>query len=93
VTLTGKEKRKFRALGNRLKPEVWIGKEGVSAGTVHTVLNSFHTKELVKVKILDNCETEKKIVAQQLTESTEAELIQLIGNTILLFKRLPEGSS
>ena len=93
MTLTGKEKRKYRALGNRLKPEVWIGKEGVSEGTVHTVLNSFHTKELVKIKILDNCETDKKIVARQLTELTEAELVQLIGNTILLFKPLPEESA
>jgi RNA-binding protein len=55
-------------------------------------LNSFHTKELVKVKILDNCEVDKKIIAQQLAGGTDAEIVQIIGNTILLFKPLPEES-
>ena len=92
MTLTGKEKRNFRATGNRLKPEVWIGKDGVSEGTAQTLMNSFHTKELVKVKILENCEVDKKTVAQQLEKLTDAEIIQIIGNTILLYKPLPGES-
>jgi RNA-binding protein len=89
VTLTGKEKRNFRSQGNRLQPEIWIGKEGVSPGTIQTLLNSFHTKELVKVKILENCEIDKKTIAQQLEQQTDAEIIQIIGKTILLYKPLP----
>ncbi|MCK4894605.1 MAG: ribosome assembly RNA-binding protein YhbY [Calditrichia bacterium] len=92
MTLSGKEKRNLRATGNRLKPEVWIGKEGVSEGTSQTLLNSFHTKELVKVKILENCEVDKKTVAQQLEKLIDAEIIQIIGNTILLYKPLPAES-
>lgn len=92
LTLTGNEKRNLRAQGNSLKPEVWIGKEGVSAGTAQTLLNSFHTKELVKVKILENCEVDKKTVAQQLEQQTAAEIIQIIGRTILLYKPLPRDS-
>ena len=79
-------------MGNRLKPEVWIGKEGVSEGTAQTLLNSFHTKELVKVKILENCEADKKTVGQQLEELTDADVVQIIGNTILLYKPLPGES-
>jgi len=88
--LTGKQKRAFRAQGNRLKPEIWIGKEAVTEGTIHALQNSFHTKELVKVKILENCELDKHIVAEQLEERTEAEIVQIIGKTILLYKPLPE---
>ena len=93
MTLTGKEKRNLRATGNRLKPEVWIGKEGVSRGTVQALSNSFQTKELVKVKILENCKVEKKTVAQQLERLANAETIQIIGNTVLLYKPLPRESS
>jgi RNA-binding protein len=89
VTLTGREKRNFRAQGNRLKPEVWIGKEGVSQGTAQALLNSFRTKELVKVKILENCEVDKNILAKQLEENTGAKTIQIIGNTLLMYKPLP----
>lgn len=88
MTLTSIKKRNFRAQGNRLKPEIWIGKEGVSPGTIQTLLNSFHTKELVKVKILENCEVDKKAIAQQLEQHTDAEIIQIIGKTILLYKPL-----
>ena len=91
--LTGKQKRAFRGQGNRLKPEVWIGKEAVTEGTIQTLLNSFHTKELVKVKILENCELDKSIVAEQLQEQAEAEIVQIIGKTILLYKPLPEELS
>ena len=92
MALTGKQKRELRALGNRLKPEVWIGKEAVSEGSIQTLQNSFHTKELVKVKILENCEVDKKEVAQQLGERAEAEIVQIIGKTILLYRPLPEDT-
>lgn len=93
MVLTGKQKREFRALGNRLKPEVWIGKEAVSEGSIQTLQNSFHTKELVKVKILENCDVDKKVIARQLGERTGAEIVQIIGKTILLYKPLPEDLS
>ena len=37
--LTGKEKRALRAEGNLLKAEVWIGKEGVTSGSITNIEN------------------------------------------------------
>ncbi|MBN2364975.1 MAG: ribosome assembly RNA-binding protein YhbY [Calditrichaeota bacterium] len=91
--LTGKEKRELRSLGNHLKPELWIGKEAVSAGSIQTLNNSFNTKELVKVKILESCELEKEEVAQRLSDQTNSEIVQILGNTILLYRPLPEQGS
>ncbi|MFQ5583315.1 MAG: ribosome assembly RNA-binding protein YhbY [Calditrichia bacterium] len=91
--LTGKEKRLLRAEGNRLKAEVWIGKEGISAGSITTIENSFNTKELVKIKLQDNCPQDKKEVAEMLCQKTGAELIQILGNTLLLYRPFPEEES
>lgn len=88
--LTGKEKRTLRAEGNRLKTEVWIGKEGVSAGSFTTIENSFNTKELVKIKLQENCPQDKKEVAEIICKKTGAELIQILGNTLLLYRPFPE---
>ncbi|NOX38395.1 MAG: ribosome assembly RNA-binding protein YhbY [Calditrichaeota bacterium] len=88
--LTGKQKRALRARGNRLKPELWIGKEGISDGTIQTLENSFNTKELVKVKLQENCPLSRHQVAEILCQRTGAELVQILGNTILLFRPLPE---
>ena len=49
--LSGKEKRLLRSKGNQLKAEIWIGKEGISDGTIHTMDNAFNTKELLKIKL------------------------------------------
>lgn len=84
--LTGKEKRELRAQGNQLKTEVWIGKEGISEGTLYTIENSFRTKELVKIKLLENCPLDKKEAATILEHKTGAAVVQILGNTILLFQ-------
>ena len=89
--LTGKEKRILRGMGNQLKTELWVGKEGISAGTVHALTNAFNTKELVKVKLQDSCPLDKQDVARQLCADAGAELVQIIGNTMLLYRPFPES--
>ncbi len=88
--LIGKEKRALRARGNQLKAELWVGKEGVSEGTIHALQNAFNTKELVKVKLQDSCPTGKKEVAEILSQETASDLVQILGNTMLLYRPLPE---
>ena len=90
VSLTGKDKRKLRAEGMHLDPEVWIGKESISDGTIRTLENSFATKELVKIRILENCGMDKKEIARILSEKTKSEQVQIIGRTLLLYRPLPE---
>ena len=90
MALNGKDKRYFRSLGHHLKPEVWIGKEGITAGTLKTLENSFYTKELLKVKILENCSLDRTEIAQQLSQAVAAEVVQILGNVILFYKPLPE---
>ncbi len=88
--LTGKEKRILRAEGNQLKTELWIGKEGVLEGSFKALENSFNTKELVKIKLQENCPLDKKEVAEQLCKGSGAELVQILGNTLLLYRPYPE---
>ena len=88
--LTGKDKRALRAQGNRLKTELWIGKEGISDGTLKTLDNSFNTKELVKIKLQESCPLDKSEAADILARKSNAELVQIIGSTILLYRPLPD---
>ncbi|MCK6620577.1 MAG: ribosome assembly RNA-binding protein YhbY [Calditrichaceae bacterium] len=88
--LSGKEKRALRAQGNQLRTEIWVGKEGISEGTLKALENSFNTKELVKIKLQENCPLEKQEVADILCRKTRSELVQILGNTILLYRPLPE---
>jgi len=89
--LSGKQKRLLRAQANTLKAEVWVGKDGVTPGVLQTLENSFHTKELVKIKVLRQCAIHKKEIAHSLAEGVQADLVQILGNTIVLYRPLPES--
>jgi RNA-binding protein len=88
--LSGKEKRALRAQGNQLKAEIWIGKEGIFEGTLKTLNNSFNTKELIKIKLQESCPLDKAEAADILCRKGNAELVQILGNTIILYRPFPE---
>lgn len=88
--LTGKEKRALRAQGNLLKPEVWIGKDGVTAGSIANIENTFNTKESVKIKLQESCPLGKEEAAEIISQKTGAELVQIIGRTLLFYRPFPE---
>jgi RNA-binding protein len=90
MSLTGKEKKTLKALGNKLNPEVWIGKGGILEGTLKTIENSFQTKDLLKIKVLDNCSLEVKEVSEIIARKTDSQIVQVIGNTILLYRPIVE---
>lgn len=85
--LTGKQKRFLRAEAHHLNPIFQVGKEGVGETQCEQIRQALAARELLKVRILDNCEEDKKVVAQQLVEGTDAELVQLIGLTVVLYKQ------
>ena len=84
--LTGKQKRFLRAQAHHLDPIFQVGKGGVNDAMVKQLRDVLEARELIKVRILDNCEEDKNEVAQELAVGTRAELVQLIGLTVVLYK-------
>jgi RNA-binding protein len=84
--LTGKQKRFLRAQAHHLDPIFQVGKGGVNDAMVKQLRDVLEARELIKVRILDNCEEDKNEVAQELAAGTRAELVQLIGLTVVLYK-------
>lgn len=89
--LTGKQKRFLRAKANRLKPIFQVGKIGVNENMVAQIIDALEKHELMKVSILQNCEDDKEVVAQQLADGTEASVVQIIGKNIVLYKESKEN--
>ncbi len=85
ITLNGKQKKILRGLGHHLDPVVYVGKEGLSENLLTSTLDALKTRELIKVKLGQNCEVPKKEAARKLAELTGAALVQLIGKTIILY--------
>lgn len=84
--LTGKQKRFLRAEAHHLTPIFQVGKGGVSDEMTKQIREALEVRELIKVRILDNCEDDKQEVAEALAKGSGAELVQLIGLTVVLYK-------
>lgn len=88
--LTGKQKRFLRSKAHHLDPIFQVGKGGVNENMIKQVANALEARELFKISVLQNCEEDKNVVAQQLAEGTGADIVQIIGNTIVLYKESVE---
>ncbi len=85
ITLTGKQKKYLRGLGHHLEPVVYAGREGLSESLIQSTMEALKTRELIKIKLGQNCTVPKKEAAASLSEQTGAALVQLIGKTIILY--------
>lgn len=88
--LTGKQRRTLRALGHHLKPVVLVGQDDLTEGVVRAVDEQLAVHELIKVKVGESAATSRHDAAEQLAEKTTSELVQVLGRTILLYRRHPE---
>ncbi len=88
--ISNKEARHLRSLGHHLTPLVMLGREGVT-DTVLASLDILLTKrELLKVKIQNNCPLDRKEAAEELSAATGAVVAQVIGKMILLYRHNPD---
>jgi RNA-binding protein len=91
VPLTGKQRRALRAMGHHLEPVVLVGQSGVTEGVIAAVEQALYDHELIKVKVNEGPESRQE-AAEKLSQGTGAELVQLLGRTVLLFKKRAEDS-
>ena len=89
--LTGKQKRFLRSKAHHLNPIFQVGKGGVNDNLIKQIGEALEARELLKVSVLQNCEEDRNDVASMLSKGTTAELVQIIGNTIVLYKESREN--
>jgi len=87
MALKGKQIRFLRGLGHHLKPVVMVGKDEISEQLISAVQEALQAHELIKLKIQEGCLLDRKEVAQILAEKTAADVVQILGRTILLYQQ------
>ena len=88
--LKGKQKRFLRQLAHSLKPIINIGKGGVTESLIKQTQAGLLSHELIKVKVLEACPEDRYVCAEQLVQATSAELVQVIGRMVVLYRPHPE---
>jgi RNA-binding protein len=84
--LTGKQKRFLRSQAHHLNPIFQVGKGGVNEHLIRHIEEALEVRELIKITVLNNSGEDRNEVGQQLAEGAGAELVQVIGKVIVLYK-------
>lgn len=86
MELTPKQRQHLKGLAHHLKPTVQVGSAGISTAVLEKVGDELDAHELIKVKVADGPMSAKDGAAI-LAESTGAALVQVIGRTVVLYRR------
>lgn len=83
------DKKNLRAKAHSLKPVIMIGQSGLTEAVLAEIEIALDAHELIKVKVRAERE-ERKEIGEQICSDTGAELIQTIGQIIVIYRQNPD---
>lgn len=85
--LTSKQRAYLRKQANPITAIMQIGKQGAAKELCAAIEEALEARELIKVSVLNNCETPARELAEEIVRQTRAECVQVIGKKIVLYRR------
>lgn len=89
--LTATQKHHLRGLAHTRHPLVRIGAAGATDAVMEELDRTLAHHELVKIKFSAADRSERKDVIAGLCERCDAEVVQIVGKTAVLFRRNPDA--
>lgn len=80
-------KQDLKAQAHHLKPVVLLGSKGLTTAVIDETHCALDAHELIKVKINSLEKNERREQAHELCQAVQAELIQLIGNIAIIYRK------
>lgn len=84
--MTSKQRAYLKSLASTMDPIFQIGKGSVTPEVTEAILESFNTRELIKIAVLKNCFDDPKEIAVTIADRTHSQVVQVIGKKIVLYK-------
>lgn len=84
--LNSRQRAQLRGMANSYETILQIGKGGITDNTVKQVNDALEARELIKLRILETCPTTVRETADSLANSTDSDVVQVIGTRFILYK-------
>ena len=84
--LTSKQRAGLRKMGAMLDTIFQVGKGGINDNMCEQISNALEARELIKLRVLDNCDLNAKEAAQIISEETDSDVVQVIGTRFVLYR-------
>ena len=90
IMLTSKQRAYLRGIAAKEDTILQIGKGGIGENLITQVNDALKAREIVKLKVLETAMLSSAEAAAELAEATKSDVVQTIGNKLVLFKRNPQ---
>lgn len=87
--LTSKQRSVLKSIAQTEDTIFQVGKGGINDNMTDQLSDALRVRELIKIKVLDNSMVSAGEAAAEIAEKTSSEVVQVIGNKVVLFKRNP----
>ena len=67
-----------------------IGKDGLSDNLIEKTDDALRARELIKIRMLKTISADPEEIAFDLAMNTKSEIVQMIGHTVVLYRRAAE---
>ena len=84
--MTSKQRAYLKSLAMKMDPIMQIGKATVTPELTNSVEQALEARELIKISVLKNCVADPTDIAALLAERTRAEVVQVIGKKLVLYR-------
>lgn len=84
--MTTKQRAYLKGLAMTMEPIFQIGKNSMTPELTKAIQEALDARELIKVSVLKNCADDPHALAELLAERTRAQVVQVIGKKIVLYK-------
>ena len=89
--MTSKERAALRAQANSLDVLFHVGKGGVGETLIAQTDDALRARELIKLRVLtETSPVSAREAAEELAAATSAEVVQVIGGVMVLYRYNPE---
>ena len=88
--LTSKQRSVLKAIAAKEDTILQVGKNGIIDTLVTQVSDALKARELIKMNVLDGAMLTAEEAANELAEKTKSDVVLVIGNKFVLFKRNPQ---
>lgn len=86
MNLTSKQRAYLKSLAMTQDPIIYLGKSSLTPENTKNVEEALAARELIKIGVQKNCDDDPKEIADIVAERTHAQVVQVIGRKIVLYR-------
>ncbi len=84
--LTSRQRAGLRKLAAMQDTIFQVGKGGITDNMCEQISNALEARELIKLRVLDNCDYNAKEAAELIANEVGADVVQVIGSRFVLYR-------